>query len=270
VRFARVPRDQRTFWSAVVSDKGDMAMVEGVAFVDGQYGPASEAKVSILEPTFTKSDLVYDTISIWKGLFFRLDDHMARFARSCDAMQLNPPYSTDEMKRIAAECVDRAGFEDACVTFMATRGPFSDFANRDLRTCTNGLMVLAVPYYYVLPKDKHETGVNAIIGKTRRVPAESIDARVKNFNWMDLTRGMLEAYEQGGDTVVLCTPDGLLAEGYGFNIWLVKDGVLKTPRGNLLEGVTRASVFDIAREAGVTVEETALTEDDLRTADEAR
>lgn len=101
------------------------------------------------------------------------------------------------------------------------------------------------------------------------MPAEAIDPRVKNFNWMDLERGLLEALDRGADTAVLCTPAGRLAEGPGFNLWLVRDGALLTPRANVLEGITRRTVFDLAAEIGVPAREADLRPDDLRGADEA-
>ena len=244
-------------------------MAESIAFIDDEFVPVSEAKISIMEPTFTKSDVVYDTLSSCKGFIFRLDDHMQRFENSYRAMQLAPPYTLDDIERIVAECIVRSGMDDTCVTLMATRGPFLDLADRDIRKCKNGLMAVCVPYYWVLGKDKQTTGVNMVITENQRVPIEAIDARVKNFNWMDLTRGLLEAYEKGGDSALLCTPDGFLSEGPGFNIWLAKDGKLFTPRGNLLEGVTRRSVFDLAGDLGVETSEQPLTPDDLRAADEA-
>lgn len=244
-------------------------MPEPIAFIDEEFVPASEAKVSILEPTFTKSDVVYDTLSATDRMIFRLDDHLDRFANSCAAMSLKPPHERDEIARIVAECIDRSGYDDSCVTMMGTRGPYNDISSRDPRDCRNGLIVVAVPYYYVMPKEKVENGINLAVVDNRRVPAESVDARVKNFNWMDLTRGLLEAYGKGGDSAVLCTPDGKLSEGPGFNVWLARDGRLMTPRGNLLEGITRRSIFELAAEIGVEAVETDLYPDDLRNADEA-
>jgi len=244
-------------------------MAESIAFVDNEFVPITEAKISIMEPTFTKSDVVYDTISSYKGYIFRLDDHLQRFESSFRAMQLNPPYSFDEIRHIVAEMIMRSDFENTCVTLMATRGPFIDLANRDIRKCKNGLMAVCVPYYWVLGEDKQTTGVNMVITDNQRVPLEAIDAKVKNFNWMDLTRALLEAYEKGGDSAMLCTPDGYLSEGPGFNVWLAKNGKLYTPLGNLLEGVTRRSVFELATEIGADPVEKPLTPEDLRTADEA-
>ncbi len=244
-------------------------MTEPTAFMDDAFIPARDARISILEPTFTKSDCVYDTVSVWKSLLFRLDDHLERFGRSCAAMELKPPYNREQTRRIVAECIDRSGYEDACVTLIATRGPFESLENRDLRACRNGLIAVAVPYYWVLPKAKMDTGIAVVIPENRRYSADAVDARAKNFNWMDLTKGLLQAFQAGGDSAVLCTPDGKLSEGPGFNVWMVKDGRLLTPRGNLLEGITRKSVFELAKDMGVDAREVDLYPDDLREADEA-
>tara|TARA_Y100001970_G_scaffold35420_1_gene43790 strand:+ start:44442 stop:45341 length:900 start_codon:yes stop_codon:yes gene_type:complete len=244
-------------------------MSEAIAYINDQYVPASEAKVSILEPTFTKSDVVYDTISATDRSIFRLEDHLDRFENSCKVMQITPPYTRSEISTIVANCIDRTGLDDTCTTIMGTRGPYKDISSRDPRNCSNGLIVLSVPYYYVIPKERAKNGINLSIVENKRVPAESVDARVKNFNWMDLTRGLLESYDKGGDSALLCTPDGKLSEGPGFNVWLAKNGTLKTPKGNLLEGITRRTVFELAAEIGIKTIETDIYPDELREADEA-
>jgi branched-chain amino acid aminotransferase len=86
---------------------------------------------------------------------------------------------------------------------------------------------------------------------------------------MDLQRGLFEALDRGADTCVLLTPDGLLSEGPGFNVFLASGGVLRTPRANVLEGLTRSTVRDLAAETGIDVREDDLLPDDLRGADEA-
>ena len=107
-------------------------MAEAIAFIEGKFVPTSEAKISILEPTFTKSDVVYDTLSSWSGYIFRLDEHLQRFKNSYESMELNPPYSIDEIRHVVAESIFRSEFENTCVTLMATRGPFIDILDRDI------------------------------------------------------------------------------------------------------------------------------------------
>ncbi len=243
-------------------------MVQGVAFCEGSFVPVREAKISVLDPAFTRSDVVYDTATVWKGMFFRLDDHVARFFRSCEAMRLKPPHNADEIKTILAECVERAGLDDAYVQFVCTRGPFEDLTNRDPRKCRNGFFAYAIPYIWIISREKQEAGARIAIASNRRIPDSAINQRVKNFNWMDLSRGVIEAFDREFDHVVLLTPDGRLSEGPGFNVWLIKDGTLKTPKDNCLHGLTRQTVFDMARDLKLRAVETDLTQDDLANADE--
>ncbi|MBI3455506.1 MAG: aminotransferase class IV [Candidatus Rokubacteria bacterium] len=244
-------------------------MAEGIVFTEGEYVPASEAKISIFDAGFTRGDAVYDTVSVWEHRFFRLDDHVARFLRSCAGMRLTCPHAPAELKRILAECVHRAGLDAAYVQMIMTRGRFPDRAERDPRLCRNTFIGFAIPYVWIFSPAKQEVGIHVVIAATRRTPAEAIDPRVKNFNWMDLERALFEALDRGGDSAVLCTPAGYLTEGPGFNLFVVKGGVLFTPRTNVLEGITRQTVFDLAAELGVATHQADLAPDTLRSADEA-
>ena len=244
-------------------------MSEPYAFIDDEFKKASEAKISILEPTITKCDAVYDTVSVLENKIFRFDDHLKRFKNSCEAMEIIIPQSESEVRSIAMECVLRSGFSNAIFMLIGRRGPYMDLSKRDPRTCKNGLIVVAVPYYNIFGEEKTTSGLSISVVKNRRVPKESIDARTKNFNWMDLNKGLFEAFEEGADSAVLCTPDGFLSEGPGFNIWIVKNGKLRTPKGNLLEGITRKSVFELAEMMKLETEECSLYPVDLEDADEA-
>jgi branched-chain amino acid aminotransferase len=244
-------------------------MADGIAFIDGDYVPASEAKISVFDVGFTRGDAVYDTVSVWNGRFFRLDDHVSRFFRSCAGMRLTCPHPPAELKRILAGCVHRAGLESAYVQMIVTRGRFLDLTDRDPRRCQNKFIGFALPYIWIFSPERQERGIHVMIADTRRTPAEAIDPRVKNFNWMDLERGLFEALDRGADTAVLCTPAGYLSEGPGFNLFVGKEGRLLTPHSNVLEGMTRRTVFDLAAELGVPAGAADLTPDALREADEA-
>ncbi len=241
----------------------------GVAFVDGAYIDADDAKLSIFDLGFIRSDVVYDVVSTWKGLFFRLDDHIARFGRSCQGIRVACPYTGDEIKRILAECTHRAGLEDAYVEMLITRGRFASTSSRDLRTCVPTFMAYAIPYIWIATPEKQDEGLHLVIAERQRIPDQSIDQRFKNFHWGDLTGGVFEALDAGADNAVLCTPSGLLAEGPGFNVFVIKDGALATPRRNMLEGITRRTVFDLAAEIGVPAEAADLPPEALRGAAEA-
>jgi branched-chain amino acid aminotransferase len=244
-------------------------MAEGVAFIEGKYIPSDEAKISVFDLGFSRSDAVYDVVSTWKGLFFRLDDHVERFLRSCEGVRITCPYGKDEIKQILAECVYRAELQDAYVEVAVTRGQFLIPGSRDLRQTKPTFLVYAVPYVWIASPEKQREGLHVHIAQTPRIPDSAVMARFKNFHWADLTRGQLEALDAGADVAVLCGITGHLAEGPGFNVFFVKGGTIFTPAANVLEGITRKTVGELAREIGVAIEAGDYPADALRTADEA-
>ncbi len=247
-----------------------MTELKGIAYQRGSYLPVEEASIPILDPAFTKSDVVFDAVSVWDGSFFRLDDHLRRFRASCDYVRMTPPCPEDEIRRILAQCVDRAGFSAAIVYMLCTRGRYGGgVAFGDPRTCENEFMAYSVPYYWVVPRERVETGTHLWVAETRRAPDAAINQRIKSFNRMDLTRAQFEAFDAGADAPLLLSTDGYLTEGPGFNLWILRAGKALTPGDNLLEGITRLTVFDLCREAGLGAETANLRPEELAEADEA-
>ena len=243
---------------------------DGIAYMNGTYCPLGEASVPLLDPGFTRGDAVYDTVSVWGGQFFRLDDHIARFFRSCATARLSPPAAPAELASILAECVHRSGLDAAYVQMISTRGKYQSPTVRDPRLCTNTLIAFAMSYIWIIQPARQLEGIDlAVATGNRRTPPEAVDPRMKNFNWLDMQRGLFEGLDRGSDTSVLCTPDGRLAEGPGFNLFVVSAEVLRTPRGNVLEGITRRTILELADDLGLKAEEADLTAQDLHDADEA-
>jgi branched-chain amino acid aminotransferase len=241
----------------------------GVAFIEGKYVPSDEAKISVFDLGFSRSDVVYDVVSTWQGMFFRLDDHIERFLRSCAGVRIACPYSREEIKRILAECVHRAELQDSYVEVLTTRGRFESLGSRDLRKTKPTFLAYAIPYIWIASPEKQREGLHVHIPQIRRIADDAVSARFKNFHWGDLTKGQLEALDAGADIAVLCGATGFLAEGPGFNVFFVKHGRIFTPETNMLEGVTRMTVMDLAREIGVTYEMGNYPAEALRSADEA-
>ncbi len=124
------------------------------------------------------------------------------------------------------------------------------------------LYMFAQPYVWVMPPEIQKVGGSAVVARTvKRISPGSMDPTVKNLQWGDLTRGMFEAMDRDAQHPFLTDGDANLTEGSGFNIVLVKDGVLYTPQRGVLEGVTRKSVIDVAKANGLEVRvETVPTE----------
>jgi branched-chain amino acid aminotransferase len=243
-------------------------MAGGVVFIDGEFVSPEEARMSIFDYGFTWSDCVYDVTSVWRGWFFKLDDHLERFERSCDGFRLTLPYDRDEVKAILAECVDRAGLEDAYVKVEVTRG-LTPNQSRDLRLAQNRFTAYAIPFVWIWGEDKCRDGASLhLCRRFERVSSKAIDQRFKNYNRADLVQGRLDAYDAGCDDAVLVSADGSLSEGFGWNILLVKDGAVATPDWNVLEGRTRDAVAEICRDEGIPYELRRIEPSELETADE--
>ena len=264
-----VNRDYRQDQRAAVSLGFEMTKRQGIAFIDGNYIRTEDAKISVFDLGFERSDVVYDVISTWKGLFFRLDDHLDRFLRSAGGFRLSCPYNRDEIKYILAECTSRAGLRDAYVKMVLTAGHYTGPERLDYRATTPAFFAFAIPYLWVANPEKQKIGLSVHIASTRRIPDICVDASYKNYHWGDLTRAQNEAREAGADIAVLCGITGKLAEAPGSNIFVWKGGKLFTPATNCLRGITRLAVFDLAKLMGVELETGDYPPAVLREADEA-
>jgi len=258
--------DQTPVRQSAVGDANPFA--GGCAFVEGEFVPISEAKVSVLDWGFNKSDVTYDVVHVRDGGFFRLDDHLDRFFASMAALRMKVPHDRAEMAEILTECVRRAGLRDSYVAMVTTRGVPAPGLPRLPSLVTNRFIAYAIPWVDVISEEVQERGAHLIIAKTPRIPAASVDPTVKNYHWGDMIRALFEAEDAGADTAVLLDQDGYVTEGPGFNVFAVIDGTVVSPDRGALEGVTRQSVLDLCSELGIPCEVRPLTADELREADE--
>lgn len=243
-------------------------MGEGIAFMGGDYLPLEEAKMSIFDTGFLHSDVVYDVTSTWNDYFFKLDEHLERFARSCAGFHLENPYSNAETAKILAGACEKTGIKNAFVHMHVTRGEYPE-GSRDPKLCENQFCAYIVPYIWLWGEEKSKKGVNLFISSIERISSRAVDTRCKNFHWGDLIQSQYEAYEHECDDSVLCGPDGNLAEGPGYNIFVVKDGTAATPDSNCLEGISRRSTIELCEMEKVPLETRKVAPDELRNADEA-
>jgi branched-chain amino acid aminotransferase len=240
---------------------------EGVAFVDGQFVPVAEARIPLLDRGFTRSDATYDVTHVWKGYIFRLDDYLDRFERNMSALRMQPPLPRDEIRRVLIECVRRSGLRDAYVQMTCTRG-VPPGGTRDPRACTPRFYAFAIPFVWIADPEQQKRGLNLHVSARRRIPPDSLDPRIKNFHWLDMTMGLFEAFDAGCDIEVLTDGAGNLTEGPGFNIFLVRQGRLATPADGVFDGMTRRTVIELCRELDFPLDETTLPLAELSYADE--
>jgi branched-chain amino acid aminotransferase len=204
---------------------------------------------------------------VWKGRFFRLDDHIERFQQSMKGLRMSLPYSSQEIADILIECVRRSGLRDAYVQMTCTRG-VPPRGTRDPRLCQNRFYAFAQPFVWIANEEQRRDGLKMVISSVQRIQPEAVDPRIKNFHWLDLTGGIFEAYDRDAVVAVLIDRDGNITEGAGFNVFAVRDGVLATPDRGVFEGMTRRTVIEIAGEAGIACDIRPVSADELRGADE--
>ncbi|HEX6339037.1 MAG TPA: aminotransferase class IV, partial [Jiangellaceae bacterium] len=240
----------------------------GVAFIDGRFCPIEEAKISVIDMAVTKGDSTYDVAHVWKGRFYRLDDHLDRFHASMKALRLDPGLGRREIEDVLHECVSRAGLRDAYVSMTCTRGRPVVQGSRDIRTARNGFYAYAVPFVWINTLEQQENGTSLWISSRPRIPPESVNPEVKNYHWLDIQTAQFEAYDHDAELVALRDPSGGITEGAGYNIFAYVDDRWITPGGGVLRGITRQSVIELLAEDDVPLEEGNLREEMLLRASE--
>ena len=240
---------------------------QGYAWIDNKYVELAEAKIPILDWGFLRSDATYDVVHVWKGRFFRLDKHIDRFFESTKKLRMPCQLSRDELKKILANCVIKGKLENAYVEMIQTRGMSPKFV-RDPRLATPRVMAFAVPFGWILKQEDFEKGLNVLLTDIKRIPPSSVDPTIKNYHWMDLVTGMLDAYEKGNDTAVLVDENNNITEGPGFNLFCINDSGIFTPDHGVLEGITRQSIFDLAKELHLPIMKKSISVDELYNAKE--
>ncbi len=240
----------------------------GCAWIDGDYVPIDQARIPITDMGFTRSDATYDVVAAWHGKFFRLSDHLQRFARSCQCLQLTPPVPWDVMPALLADCVRKTELQEAYVEMICTRGvPMA--GGRDPRKIANRFYAFAVPYVWIVHPEQQAAGIDLAVARgVERVGTKALDPTVKNFQWGDFVRAQFEAYDRGAYTAVLVDAAGWVTEGPGFNVFAYVKGTLVTPASGVLHGITRQTVLELAARRGVTARPAALDMETLQAADE--
>ena len=136
----------------------------GAAYVDGQFVPIREAKISLLDWGFLHSDATYDVAHVWKGKFFRLDDHVERFLSAMGKLCMSISHSRDDLRFILVNCVRASGLREAYVEMICTRGVPKP-GSRDPRTCTNQFFAFVIPFVWIATPQKQTEGLHLIVSR---------------------------------------------------------------------------------------------------------
>ena len=243
---------------------------ERVAYVNGEIVPESEAVISIRDRGFLQGDAVFDTTRTFGGRIFRLDEHLDRFFHSLKYMRIDPGMTKQDFARLTMEVLEAnlpliEADDDYWVTQRVTRGVTVDGEDKP------SIIIECVPLPFKARAAYYRDGLPVVVPSVRRTPPEAQSPRAKVHNYVNLVQATLEVESQNPNAwPILLDTNGNLSEGPGSNIFIVKDGIVITPREQfILSGISRRVAIELAQELGIEVQEADIDLYDAYTADEA-
>lgn len=247
-------------------------MADYIAYFNGEWMPASQVKIDPMDRGFLVGDAVFDVFRTFNGKSFRLKEHVDRLCRSLNYVRIHPGLSPEEMIVLSEEIIRRnehlrAEVGDFAVWQFVTRGRGRWAHSAGPPAVGIFIRSLGLGRFAHLYKE----GAHGVIVRIRSFPPDSLDPKCKNFSRMNFNLAELEAgdVDKAGWPILLDSR-GNLAEGVGYNLFMVTDGVIRTPGDrSVLQGVSRGVVFDLAKMLGVACVEEDLQPYDLYTANEA-
>ena len=240
---------------------------EPILYVNGDYVPLQEARVSPLDQGFLLGDGIFDVVSSWQGVIFKLDRHLDRFFDSLRAARLETRLTREQWRDAIIETTRQNELEDASIRFIVTRGvPQGVVADpRDIEPTE---IVWAAPYIFLADQEKRAKGVRLMISATRAFSPDTLDPRYKCLDRLASQLIRLEALEAGYDDAIWLDQHGYVAEAAASNVFIVKNDTIYTPAGGILRGITRETFIELAERAKNAVVEANITAFDLFAADE--
>ncbi len=240
---------------------------------NGQFIAWADATTHVLSHALHYGTAVFEGIRCYKtedgSAVFRLKDHMKRMVRSANMILMPLPYSADDLTEAALETIRKNELDSCYIRPIAYRGYGAVGVNP--RTAPIDVVIAVWPWDAYLGSTALEEGIAVGISSWRQRSVNAIPGTVKSSaSYLNSGLANMEAQDHGYVEAILLNEAGLVAEGSGENIFVVRDGVISTPplSDGVLEGLTRNSVIQIARDLGFVVHERSLVRTDLYTADE--
>jgi len=241
---------------------------ELLVYINGEYYPKSQAKVSVYDHGLLYGDGVFEGIRAYKGVVFKLKEHIDRLYRSAHVMMLNIPMTKDEMIKAVIETLKRNNLRDAYIRLVVTRG-IGDLG-LDPRKCQKPTVIIITDTIKLHKTEVKEKGATAVLTWVRRDMVDATSHEIKSLNYLNSILAKIEANNAGVDEAICLDKRGFVCEGAAENIFIVKAGkIITTPTvTGALPGITRNRVIQLAKDLGYEVYERDITPTELFTADE--
>ena len=237
-------------------------------YINGQYFPKEDAKISVYDHGLLYGDGVFEGLRSYEGNVFRLREHLDRLWKSAKAICLEIPMSLDDMAAAVNETLSKNNLSDAYIRLVVTRG--SGSLGLDPNRTSDPQVIIITDRIALYPEEYYRNGLEIITVSTIRNHPAALSPRIKSLNYLNNILAKIEGLQAGCVEALMLNHQGEVAECTGDNIFLVRDGKLFTPPidAGILEGITRDVVIELAGEQGLPVHEIALTKHDVYIADE--
>jgi branched-chain amino acid aminotransferase len=237
-------------------------------WIDGRVVDAGEARVPVTDHGLLYGDGIFEGIRIYGRAIFRLDDHLHRFGSAARAIGLELPVDLAGIAKILLETARAFDEDEAYLRLVATRGDGS--LGVDPTTCLHPRIFCIAAKIDIFSPERIEQGIDMVTVSVRRPALDALDPRVKSLNYLNNALAKREAKLRGADEALVLNAEGKVAEASVANVFVARSGVLATPptTDGSLDGITRDSVMQIARELRIEVREQTLSRVDLLRADE--
>src|SRR6202166_3398817 len=237
-------------------------------YIDGNFYDLTEAKISVFDHGLLYGDGVFEGIRFYNDRVFRFDEHIDRLWDSARAIALELPMSKSELIAATLETIRQNDLHDRYIRLILTRGVGSLGLSPD--SCRRASVIIIAATIALYPEDLYHKGLTMVTCGTRRTSPAAVSPRVKSLNYLNNILAKLEAQNARAGEGLMFNEAGYVAECTGDNIFIIKNGQIFTPHLNagILEGVTRAVVFELTEKLEIPAVECELTTYDLYTADE--
>lgn len=237
-----------------------------IVYLNGSLIPRSQASISALDYGFLYGYGLFETMRAYGGRVFRLDSHLRRLARSAEILGL--PIGTLDLKGAVMDTIQANQLSEARVRITISIGEGGMVP--DPSTCNRPTVLILAGHYQPYPEQVYQKGFRAVVSSIRRNSGSPL-SRLKSANYLESILARQEARAAGVDEALCLNEKGLLAEASMSNIFLVTDGILRTPgqESGILPGITRETILELASPLGINTLEHDIRLDELSQAQEA-
>jgi len=244
-------------------------MNELKVYIDGEYYPKSQAKISVYDHGFLYGDGVFEGIREYNGLVFKLKELIDRLYRSAHGIMLQIPISKEEMSNAVVETIRKNKMKDSYIRLIVSRG-IGDLG-LDPRKCPKPTIIIITDTIQIRSGNAKETGITTMFSWVRRNSIDATTHEIKSLNYLNSIMAKIEANACGVDEAICLENNGYIAEGVGENVFIVKNSEIFTPPTSTgaLAGITAEVVAELCNKLGIKLTIANLTPFMLFTADEA-